>query len=301
MSSRVFIMLKNILFSSSFLFLSSSVIAANTYLLDGLGNPVLSGNETCITASEQKTKQYFLQCGDDQDQDKIVDSKDKCPDTPQISQVDQAGCPIDSDTDGIADYKDKCPNNIDEEAASVNEMGCPKDSDEDGVADYRDRCPNTPVTLKVASAGCELCTHYLLLPMAHLITFPFDSILLSINQKPVLDSVAKTWHVGLNKTRTKIKKIPPYHKPALIITGHTDSTGHSLYNTALSQRRAEVVADYLIFQGAAVDDIKLIAKGESQPADSNKTMRGRKKNRRVYIELKGVDHRTYSTCEQRDN
>jgi OOP family OmpA-OmpF porin len=58
----------------------------------------------------------------DSDGDGVVDSKDKCPDTPRGVKVDSFGCPLDSDGDGVPDYLDKCPNTP--KGVKVNEAGC---------------------------------------------------------------------------------------------------------------------------------------------------------------------------------
>src|SRR5207245_345292 len=90
----------------------------------------------------------------DSDQDGVVDSKDKCPDTPAGAKVDERGCPIDSDQDGVPDGLDKCPDTP--AGARVDANGCPADADADGVPDGLDQCPNTPVGAKVDATGCPI-------------------------------------------------------------------------------------------------------------------------------------------------
>lgn len=66
------------------------------------------------------------------------------------------------------------------------------------------------------------------------------------------------------------------------IAGHTDSFGPNDYNQWLSERRAQVVVDYLLKTG--VNPQKIVAKGygESEPIASNDDeMEGRELNRRV--------------------
>ncbi len=67
----------------------------------------------------------------------------------------------------------------------------------------------------------------------------------------------------------------------LRIEGHTDSSGSSQGNLALSQKRAESVRDYLLLQG--IDPLRVEAQGfgEEQPLAPNNTRRGRGENRRV--------------------
>jgi OOP family OmpA-OmpF porin len=78
---------------------------------------------------------FNLGKGKDADGDGVIDSKDKCPETPKNAKVDADGCPLDTDKDGVADYLDMCPN----DAGTVK--GCP-DSDKDGIANADDQCPN---------------------------------------------------------------------------------------------------------------------------------------------------------------
>ncbi len=46
----------------------------------------------------------------DSDADGVIDTADRCPDTPAGVQVDAAGCPVDADADGVAGEADLCPN-----------------------------------------------------------------------------------------------------------------------------------------------------------------------------------------------
>ena len=60
----------------------------------------------------------------DSDGDGVVDSKDKCPNTPKGVTVDTNGCPVDTDGDGVINAKDKCPNTP--KGTNVNSEGCPE-------------------------------------------------------------------------------------------------------------------------------------------------------------------------------
>ena len=69
------------------------------------------------------------------------------------------------------------------------------------------------------------------------------------------------------------------------IAGHADFFGPRLYNQALSEARAETVVSALV--AAGVDGQRLSTQGfyESMPADTEKTIAARQKNRRVKITL----------------
>lgn len=74
-----------------------------------------------------------------------------------------------------------------------------------------------------------------------------------------------------------------YENRDVRIQGHTDSTGDSDYNQALSEARAEAVKDYLVSQGIDADRIVTVGHGEAMPLASNNTPGGRQINRRVEI------------------
>jgi outer membrane protein OmpA-like peptidoglycan-associated protein len=69
------------------------------------------------------------------------------------------------------------------------------------------------------------------------------------------------------------------------VLGHTDSTGSDAYNQALSERRAESVANFLANSGVQRARLATKGYGESQPIASNSTEAGRAANRRVEIKI----------------
>ncbi|MDB4224108.1 OmpA family protein [Granulosicoccus sp.] len=68
------------------------------------------------------------------------------------------------------------------------------------------------------------------------------------------------------------------------VTGHTDSRGSEAYNQALSEQRAQTVADQVSsrYPDARID---VIGMGESSPIASNVSAEGRQLNRRVDVEV----------------
>jgi outer membrane protein OmpA-like peptidoglycan-associated protein len=71
----------------------------------------------------------------------------------------------------------------------------------------------------------------------------------------------------------------------VVVSGHTDITGSPEYNMKLSLKRAASVQAYLIAQGVPSDRIKMEYYGITRPIASNDTVEGRKKNRRVDVEI----------------
>ncbi|MDZ4680043.1 MAG: OmpA family protein, partial [Saprospiraceae bacterium] len=70
----------------------------------------------------------------------------------------------------------------------------------------------------------------------------------------------------------------------LSLTGHTDADGTKAYNLGLSQRRIQSVADFLKTQGIQVEATQS-SKGETDPIAGNKTAEGKRKNRRVEVNI----------------
>lgn len=67
----------------------------------------------------------------------------------------------------------------------------------------------------------------------------------------------------------------------LAIESHTDDVGSSAANLALSEKRGQVVFEYLVSEGVKTDRLKVLWFGETQPIATNETKEGRRKNRRV--------------------
>jgi len=89
---------------------------------------------------------------------------------------------------------------------------------------------------------------------------------------------------------------------ALVVSGHTSSTGSKAYNKALSKRRADAVANVLVDSGIPAASIETVGMGPDQPIMDNATAEGQARNRRVEIEVKvkdaAVETRTIQTQTQ---
>ncbi|MBA3562849.1 MAG: OmpA family protein [Gammaproteobacteria bacterium] len=206
-------------------------------------------------------------CERDSDGDGVPDSRDKCPDSERGAEVNDEGCEdeADSDGDGVPDSRDRCPDTP--AGAEVSDDGCELDSDGDGVVDSQDECPDTPSGVRVDANGCEL-TAEIRLRDVH---FAFDSAEILPGAERVLENAVKT-----------LRRYPDLE---VEIAGHTDNAGAEEYNLDLSQRRAESVRQYLVDND--VDDGNLTARGygESKPIEDNDTEEGREENRRVVLRI----------------
>lgn len=78
---------------------------------------------------------------------------------------------------------------------------------------------------------------------------------------------------------------------AIVLRGHTDSTGFDEANLRVSERRADMVRDWLVEHGVAEDRITVIAIGEQRPVAPNAKLdgtpdeAGRAANRRVDVSI----------------
>ena len=85
------------------------------------------------------------------------------------------------------------------------------------------------------------------------------------------------------------KAIGTFGNPDVVIEGHTDSTGSTAKNEALSQQRASSVRQYLIYNGSLpADKITAVGYGSTRPLASNETAEGRAINRRIDVIIKPV-------------
>ncbi|WWP02445.1 MAG: porin OmpA [Candidatus Dasytiphilus stammeri] len=99
----------------------------------------------------------------------------------------------------------------------------------------------------------------------------------------------------LNLLYSKIISLDP-NENSTIIVGYTDHIGSVKYNQKLSEKRAQVVANYLIFKGISKDKIYVYGMGENNSITGQtcKGIKGRalirclSPDRRVEIEVKGI-------------
>ena len=104
------------------------------------------------------------------------------------------------------------------------------------------------------------------------VTFGFDKSVLTANDKRQLDTLA----TSLQNSRHYIVQL----------TGGTDSVGSAQYNYGLSQKRADVVANYLQAKyGIAPHKFYLVGIGKDSAVATNRTASGRSKNRRVDVQV----------------
>lgn len=148
------------------------------------------------------------------------------------------------------------------------------------VGNYMDQ-QEAELRRQTAGTGVDVIRNgdELVLRMPAGITFPVDRYDIQPQFQSTLDQVAQT--------------LSSYNQTYVDVLGHTDSTGSDAYNDALSQRRAQSVADYLSSHGVARARMGIKGFGETQPIASNDDEAGRSQNRRVEIKVVPVTQPGY--------
>ena len=105
----------------------------------------------------------------------------------------------------------------------------------------------------------------------------FDSGLLFNTSSSTLSSSSRN---DLRKFADNLKK---NDDTVLEIIGHTDNSGNDRINDPLSRDRAKSVRDFLEGQGVSSTRMKYEGRGSHEPAATNETVEGKRKNRRVEV------------------
>lgn len=263
----------------------------------GFGRPTLLPSDT---KTSQLVPVHTLGSGrlSDGDGDGVLNVRDKCPNTPIGSIVDENGCAIDSDGDGVSDGLDHCPRTSYRARGLVDIYGCPIDSDFDGVVDYLDKCPHGAVGAVVDSSGCPVDSDVDGVPDG-LDDCPNTLYGVEVDRNGCIDLAMLAEPMVLNIDYTpgsfevdpanlerlrrlaRLLNFVPHIK--LEINGYTDNIGTTRANRVLSKKRADRVRLYLSTMGVDEERIRTFGKGEVDFVASNQTAEGRGRNRRISI------------------
>jgi OOP family OmpA-OmpF porin len=136
------------------------------------------------------------------------------------------------------------------------------DVDNDGVMDKKDECLDTPEGKVVDKDGCVKLIRLN-------VRFDFDK-----------SEIKDEYKDEINEAVDFLKKNASFK---VAVEGHTDSVGTHEYNYALSEQRADKIAQALMSKG--IDESRIVTKGfgKTIPIASNETEVGRAQNRRVDI------------------
>ncbi|MAO27836.1 MAG: hypothetical protein CMN15_11785 [Roseovarius sp.] len=111
-----------------------------------------------------------------------------------------------------------------------------------------------------------------------------DRLIVTMPQDILFAIDSSTVNSGLRgDLLTVARSLQSYPDTTVQVVGHTDNTGSAAHNQALSERRANAVADVLMNGGVSFSRIQTYGRGEDQPLASNLTAEGRAQNRRVEI------------------
>lgn len=96
------------------------------------------------------------------------------------------------------------------------------------------------------------------------------------------DAIRPEAGTNLRNLAASLKK---YANTELLIVGHTDALGSTVYNQDLSTRRAESASGYLKAQGVNSGRMHSSGRGELEAVGSNATEAGRQANRRIEVAI----------------
>jgi outer membrane protein OmpA-like peptidoglycan-associated protein len=103
------------------------------------------------------------------------------------------------------------------------------------------------------------------------INFNSGSALISQDSTPLLDALSA---VAVRCVNYRVE-----------VRGHTDSDGDATANQALSERRAQAVADYLVRNSVNASQLGVTGLGETEPRDRSGTEEANARNRRIEFKV----------------
>ncbi|HEU4669961.1 MAG TPA: OmpA family protein, partial [Dyella sp.] len=157
------------------------------------------------------------------------------------------------------------------------------DSDKDGVNDCDDKCPATAAGTIVGPDGCPQKVVIDLRGVNFKFDYPKKG---HVKADEIGKALAEPTADSLSILDQAVDTLQRYPQVKVMVAGYTDSKGTEQYNQALSERRAQIVYDYLTSHG--VDASRLegpVGHGENDPVDTNDTDAGRARNRRTELQV----------------
>ncbi len=113
------------------------------------------------------------------------------------------------------------------------------------------------------------------------------------------DKLSKEAQESLDKLATDKGNLKRF---VVAVEGFTDKIGSPDYNTALSQRRANAVVNYMVTKhDIPLYRIYMVGLGSQKPADEGKTREARSKNRRVEVKIYSADQTMASASAASSN
>jgi OOP family OmpA-OmpF porin len=154
------------------------------------------------------------------------------------------------------------------------------DGDNDGVNNCDDKCPETPAGTIVGPDGCP---QKVVIDLRG-VNFKFDRP--KKGETDISKALAEPTSASLATLDQAVDTLTRYPQVKVMVAGYTDSKGTDAYNQSLSERRAQIVYNYLTSHG--IDASRLegpVGHGENDPIGDNSTDAGRAQNRRTELQV----------------
>jgi len=149
-----------------------------------------------------------------------------------------------------------------------------------GVNLCDNKCPDLPEGTIVGPDGCP---QKVVIDLRG-VNFKFDRP--KKGEKDIKKALAEPTADSIAVLDQAIDTLQRYPQVKVNVAGYTDSVGKEAYNQDLSQRRAQIVFDYLTGHGIAASRLEgPIGHGKDSPIGSNDTDAGRAQNRRTELQV----------------
>ena len=149
-------------------------------------------------------------------------------------------------------------------------------------------CPATTTEYKITAAGGggtqTAATTVRVIPLeVKVVTFP-EAALFEVGKAELTPEGNEKIKEYREQAQDQLRRADK-----VVITGYTDNAGDAEFNVTLSRQRAEAVRDYLVVLGADPAKLEVAGGGANNPVADNSTDEGRAKNRRVEVEVVGIE------------
>jgi len=149
-----------------------------------------------------------------------------------------------------------------------------------GVNLCDNKCPDLPEGTIVGPDGC---VQKVVIDLRG-VNFKFDRP--KKGEKDIKKALAEPSSDSIAILDQAVDTLNRYPQVKATVAGFTDSVGKDAYNQSLSERRAQIVFDYLTSHGVAASRLEgPIGHGKGDPIDSNDTDAGRARNRRTELQV----------------
>ncbi len=152
------------------------------------------------------------------------------------------------------------------------------DDDNDGVNNCLDKCPNSAAGSIVGPDGCP---KPVIIDLRG-VNFKFDRP--SKGETDIAATLKEPTEDSMAILKQAVDTLQRYPAVKVELDGYTDSVGSEAYNQKLSERRAQIVYEYLTGNGIDASRITAVKGfGESNPIAPNDDKDGRSRNRRTEL------------------